>query len=343
MSTQIPAKDPVVRDTRTLQVVTALEDRGLLSPGRHDDALEVVDRVLGDQAVLAAPLRRRAAELAGYVGGAFVVAAAAIFFAVQFGTLSVTEQVLMLAGIAALLAAAGVGVAVSSGEGLRAVRAGLDPVRRRLAGVLFTGAAGSAAGAVGLLVDDYQTGTTAGVGAAFAAAATFGLLSLAGYLVAPTVVGQLGVAGSAAFGVPLLLDLVGNLTGPETALSVLAVGVLWLVATERGLWREVAAARVVGVTLAVLGAQLLVLDVGEQRWVGYLALALVASGAFATYAVRPAWPYLAAGVVALTLVVPEALLDWTDNELGPAGVMLATGLTLLGTSLFGLRLRHEAR
>ena len=60
MSTQIPAKGPIVRDTRTLQVVTALEERGLLPSDRHADAVEVVDRVLGDQAVAATPLRRRA-------------------------------------------------------------------------------------------------------------------------------------------------------------------------------------------------------------------------------------------------------------------------------------------
>ena len=72
-----------------------------------------------------------------------------------------------------------------------------------------------------------------------------------------------------------------------------------------------------------------------------LALALVAAAAFAVYVVRPAWPYLALGVVAVTLVVPEALLDWTDNDLGPAGAMLVTGMTLLAASLLGFRLRRD--
>src|SRR3954447_4250893 len=59
-----------VRDARTLPVVTALVERGLLAPERCDDAAEVVDRVLGSQQVAASPLKRRLAELAGYVGGA---------------------------------------------------------------------------------------------------------------------------------------------------------------------------------------------------------------------------------------------------------------------------------
>jgi len=46
-------------------------------------------------------------------------------------------------------------------------------------------------------------------------------------------------------------------------------------------------------------------------------------------------------VVAVTLAVPQALLDWAGDSLGPAGLLLAAGLTLLVTSLLGLRLRQE--
>jgi hypothetical protein len=56
---------------------------------------------------------------------------------------------------------------------------------------------------------------------------------------------------------------------------------------------------------------------------------------------RPAWAYLATGVIALTLAVPEALTDWAQGSLGSAGVLLATGVTLLAASVGGLRLRRE--
>lgn len=327
-----------VRDTRTPHLVSALVDEGLVDPARRDDALALVDRVLGAQTT-ATPLKRRFAEVAGYIGGAFVVSAAGLFFAAQWDDLSSNQQVGLLAGIALLLAVAGLVLSVAAGAGLPAVRAGGDPVRRRLTGALLTGAAVSAAGAVGLTVDEVLSGTdpTAGL----LAFTTLALLSLAGYLVAPTVVGQLGVAVGTATALPLAFDEVGDVTAVGIGLSILGAGVVWLLATERGLWREVASARVIGSGLVLLGAQVAAFDNDTGHWVGYLALAIVAAAAFAVYVARPAWPYLAAGVIAVTLVVPEALLDWTDNALGPAGVLLATGVALLAASLLGFRLRKE--
>jgi hypothetical protein len=136
------------------------------------------------------------------------------------------------------------------------------------------------------------------------------------------------------------LDLLGATDGPTpTGLVVLALGLLWLALAETGVWREVGSGRVLAAVLAVLGAQLPVF--GDYSWVGYVATAAVGAAAFGGYVVRPAWPYLAAGVVALTLAVPEALTDWTGGSLGPAGILLATGVTLLVAALLGLRLRHE--
>jgi hypothetical protein len=58
---------------------------------------------------------------------------------------------------------------------------------------------------------------------------------------------------------------------------------------------------------------------------------------------RPSWPYLAVGVIGVTLAVPEALLDWTEGSVGAAGVLLVSGATLLAASLLGLRLRREVQ
>jgi hypothetical protein len=51
---------------------------------------------------------------------------------------------------------------------------------------------------------------------------------------------------------------------------------------------------------------------------------------------------LGAGVLAMTLVVPEALHDWTGGSVSTAGSLLVAGLTLLAASAIGLRLRREA-
>jgi hypothetical protein len=48
------------------------------------------------------------------------------------------------------------------------------------------------------------------------------------------------------------------------------------------------------------------------------------------------------GVLGITVVVPEAVTDWTDGSLGVAGGVLVAGLALLGASLAGLRVKQEA-
>jgi len=327
-----------VRDTRTAPLVSALVDAQLIDPDRRDAAMSVVERVLGAQSTATASVKKRFAELAGYVGAAFVVSAAAIFVFAQWDELSQPQQVGLLGGIAVLLAGAGLALGAVSTGGIVGVRRGAEPVRRRLMGVLVTGAAGSAAGAVGLWVDHVFPNHETQVG--LAVFGTLALLSLLGYVVAPTVVGQLGVATGVVGFVPLLVDAFEG-DSVATGLSILGLGVLWLLATERGLWREVGSARVIGCGLALIGAQIPVFESDQTRWVAYVATALVAVAAFAVYVARPAWPYLAAGVIAVTLVVPEALIDWTDNALGPAGGLLVAGTTLLVTSLLGFRLRKE--
>lgn len=325
-----------VRDTRTAPLVAALVDARLVDPDRRDEAISVVDRVLGAQSTAAVSMKKRFAELAGYVGAAFVLSAAAIFLFSQWDDLSRPEQVGLLGGIAVLLVCAGVGLGLVTTGGIARVRRGEEPVRRRLMGVLLTGAAGSAAGAVGLWVDHVSPGH--GTEAALAAFGALTVLSLLGYAVAPTLVGQLGVATGAVTLVPLLMDEVhGDIVA--TGASILGLGVLWLLATERGLWREGASARVIGCGLVLVGAQMPIFESDQTRWVAYVATAVVAVVAFTAYVVRPAWPYLALGVIAVTLVVPEALIDWTDNALGPAGGLLVAGLTMLVASLLGFRLR----
>lgn len=324
------------RDTRSGPIVTALAERGLVPPDRQDEAVDVVDRVLGAQGAGAAPLRRRFAELAGYVGGAFVVSAAAIFFATQWPSMSEGQRVGLLAVVAVVLAAAGLAVGRMAG-GVTAMRRGAEPALRRLAGVLLVGAAGSAAAAVGLqaeqMTDSFEVPPMLGF-------ATLAVLALGGYLFAPTVLGQVAIAFGLFTFVVSTLDALGNVDEIAFGLLVLGIGAAWLVLAERGAWRETGSARVIGCVLMLVGAQIPVFG-SDAEWVGYLALLLVAAGSLAMYVGRRAWPYLATGVVGVTLAVPQALMDWTDNSLGPAGVLLAAGVTLLGASLLGLRLRKE--
>jgi hypothetical protein len=331
-----------VHDSRSTQVVTALESRGLLHPSRRDEAVEVVDRTLAGEGSEVSSLRRRFAELAGYVGGAFVVAAAVLFLADQWVNLSVAEQVGLLMGITVVLSGAGIALGVTGG-GLPALRAGTRPVRRRLGSVLFSAAAGTATAGVVVLLEDVVdlrgTGVDVDALIGLVGSLTLVILGAVGYRLAPTMLGQLVIGGGAAFAVPTGLETFSQAQAIPVGLLILALGAVWLLLAENGLWRETMAARIIGSGLVVVGAQV---PVGSSdAWVGYLATVLVAAAGFAWYVGRRAWPYLAVGVVGVTLAVPEALLDWTEGSLGAAGVLLVAGLTLLGASLLGMRLRQE--
>jgi len=329
-------------DKRVLPVVTALERHGLVDLSRHDETVAVVDQALGGQVVGATTLRSRLAELAGYVGGALVAVAGALFVADQWMNLSVVQQVGLLAVVAVLLFGAGVTVGVTGG-GVATLRAGTQPVRQRLASVLFTaGAAAATAAVVVWLIDvieqrgtEMEEGSLIGLGGAL----TLIVVAAVGYLLAPTLLGQAAVAVGAGYAVPFTLDSIGDMDPLPLGLMFLALGLGWLALAERGLWQELLAGRIIGSVFVVVGAQI---PVGsEQAWIGYLLTLLVAAAGFALYVSRRAWPYLAVGVVGVTLAVPEALLDWTEGSLGTAGVLLVAGVTLLGASLAGLRLRKE--
>lgn len=329
-------------NTSARSVVTALVSAGMLDAGRAEDAEPVVQAALHPEAASGTPMRRRMAEVAGYVGGAFVLGAAALFLSSAWADLRLGVQVGVLLGSAAILAVAGIalaGWARSGDAGGRAVlTAPAEAVRLRLTSVLLTGAAACAGFGVGLLLTDTMANEELGV---MLAALLTAVLALLGYVVAPTTVGQAAIAVAAFVAIPTgLSSLHTDDTGTiALGLIVLALGVAWLAAAETGLWQELLSARLIGCFLAVLGAQLPVFD--QSPWVGYVATAVVGAAAFWRYVGSRAWPYLATGVIAVTLAVPEALDDWVGGSLGAAGILLATGVTLLVAALVGLRLRHE--
>ena len=162
-----------------------------------------------------------------------------------------------------------------------------------------------------------------------------------GYRLAPTVLGLLVIIGGAITMTTSLVD--GFEYYDVTAGIALALlGGLWLLLTERGWFSESSVSRVLGSSVALFGAQLPVLGGGGQAWVGYLLTAGLVVALTVAYLRTIAWPYLAVAVIAVTLVVPEALADWTGGSLGAIGGVLVAGLTLLVASFAALRLRAEA-
>jgi FtsH-binding integral membrane protein len=322
--------------SRTSSIVDRLVAAGLLDPARVVEAETVVAGALDEQPTESAPLRRRMAEIAGYVGAAFVVGAAWLFLSQTWADLGLTGQVGLLFVSAVALAAGGLLLARAAGRSAEADP--LDDIRGRLASVLLAGAGACAAFGVGIWVDDALANTELVV---MLAALTGLIVVLVGYVVMPSPVGQAAAAVAAFVTVPAGLGaLPSDSTSPvPLSLSVLALGALWLLLAERKIWRERTLGRLLGCALAFVGAQMAL--PGQHSWVAYVATAAVGALAFGLYVGTRAWPYLLTGVLAVTVAVPEALYDWAEGSLGAAGILLVTGVTLLAAALAGLRLRHE--
>ncbi|WP_030483729.1 hypothetical protein [Nocardioides aequoreus] len=316
-------------------VVDALVDARLLDPAVRERARDVV------VAALRHPGERRTAqgtssliEVVAYLGTALVLAAGGLFGLTFWGDLSFGAQVTLLAVAGLALAAGGIGLVVAG--------TGHDG-RRRLAGTLLTGAAMAIAGLVGLVVDraggtpDWQD---PGLDLTTLSAALAGLVVVVvGYRLAPTALGLLGTGAAVTTVAATLVGPVpSDVEAPALALALLVTALGWLALAERGTFGEPVVARVLGVALALVAAQVPVFD-SDWSWLAYLLTAGVVVGGMLAYVTRHSWPYLAVAVVAVTVVVPEAVTDWTDGGLGAVGAVLLTGVTLLLASLLGAWLR----
>ena len=336
----IPAHAPAER------VADALIGARLLDPAARDASVPVIASALVAPGPTTTPVAHRAlpqlVEVVAYLGGALVLAAGALFLLQEWGGLGFAARVSLLAVVMIVLLLAGVLTTrvPAGGPSL------LDPVnatRRRLGGVLLTFAAVAAALLVGHVADHAMSSVhpsiywPAVVGAAAGVA-----VAAVGYRVAPGVVGVVGIMAG-------VVTVVANLAsgphigseGDTTGLMFAAAGVLWLAVTELGAFRETVVARSLGVVLTLLGAQIPALD-GTHAWLGYLLTLVVVVGGVALYLGTLAWPYLAGAVVAVTLVVPEAVSDWTGGSLGAVGGVLVAGVTLLVASFVGYRIRVGA-
>jgi hypothetical protein len=277
------------------------------------------------------------AEVAGYLGGALVAGAAALFLFGSWSALTTSGRVTSLVGTAGVLALAG--AALTRRVRPADLRSGRDPARRRLVSTLWGFAALALGGAAGVAADAAaERGLAAGVltGGAVALVA-----AAAAYVVVPGLPGHVAAWVGAVTPWTGLIDLSG-LDDGQVALGgcYIAVGVLWAGLAVRGVLREPTAGGVLAMTTALIGAQSPLVGPTEQA--AYLFTAAVAVAGFVAYLRLRAWPYLAGAVAATTLVVPEAVHDAAGDDLSTSGVLLVAGVTLLVASAAGLRVRTQA-
>lgn len=282
-------------------------------------------------------------EVVAYLGAALVLAAGALFMVQQWEDLRFLTRAGLVGFVALALAVSGAVMVRVSGGGV-ALQAPGAHTRRRLASTLLVGSAVAAAFFVGL-VWDHQLPQAREFPSIYwpvvAGAVTLLVGSAVSYLVAPTALGQAGMVTGAVMAATNLVDgLAQHLTGNYIALAFFGLGVVWLALSEAGVLRERTVARAIAAGLALLGAQVPVMGDATPE-LGYVLTGVVVVAGVALYLRRVAWPFLAAAVLGVTLVVPEMVTDWTEGSLGAVGGVLVAGLTLLVASFAGYRLRSE--
>jgi len=277
------------------------------------------------------PARGWLIEAVGYLGGALTFAGAALLVGLSWEELSRPGRVLVLAAVTVVLAAA----AIVIGGGplkVRGLAAGDSTVRRRVVSVLLALSAGTAALAAGVAVEDNGFLVGSAVGLVLAAALYAFLPGLPVLLAAGVLSLTTGIA---------LVNELGDGTNLQTGLLLVAIGAGWVALGLTGVLPQRTAGAVVGAVIALFGAQQPLFGGGDEPW-AYLLTLLVALGCFAAYTVDRSLLLLATGVIAMTLVVSEAVADWTNGALGGAAAVLTAGAVLLAGTGLALRL-HKRR
>lgn len=320
--------------------VDRLVERGVLSADQAEPVVTAVGEALravpgqetagpagGGPGGTPAGRTARWAEILSYAGGTLVLAGGSVLVATSWEDMSRAGRVGLLTSVTLAL----LGIALWAGWGSRALLAftgstppTTGPVRQRVAAVTWTLGAGTAALAAGEIQDSHDLLIATAVGLAVA---------LAGYLRVP---GALGLIAVALFSLPALHEVLGLRAEPPTLLVAMATIAL------AGVYAALAAARAIphralglgiGAAVALIGAQW---PVAEHPAWAYVLTFLVALGCLGLYTLVRTWVLIVAGVLGITIAVPEAIWDLTDGGVGGALITVITGFALLGAGGLGL-------
>ncbi|MFC0434862.1 hypothetical protein [Kutzneria buriramensis] len=254
-----------------------------------------------------APLRHRIAEVLGYVGGALLLAGAALIVGMSWDSFSHAGRVWLLIAVTVVLVGASVAL------------------RNRVTGLLLALAAVTGGLAASAAFDTHPA-LAGGIAAL--------ILAVAGYAACPAVfaIPVAGIAGGSL--VVGLVDLLGaSPTWTGVGLVVLGVVGASLVAFDVVRHRAVTAG--VATALALIGAQF-----PEHAFVVYCATLAVALVCFACYLADRMPILLIGGVIGVTIAVPEAVWDWTRGTVNAAVLVLIAGAVLLLAGGIGLRIHR---
>jgi hypothetical protein len=274
------------------------------------------------------------AEIGAYIGGAFIVGAAAVLIADNWDSLSTVVRLAVFDVPAVLLLVAAWAVArpASLSDGDDESERG---TRLRMIAVFFTVAAALLGLGPAVIADVTVSSEPVRAASAFwtsAVVAGTGYLLFHGLLLhTATGFALIWAALTTVAATPLRDDV-----GSSASLIVLAL--VWAVLTHRGVLRERELGYAVAGIAAFIGGETLI-D-ATFSLAGYSVLGLLAVAGMAGFVFLRAFALLVTGVGTLAVVVPQFVIDMTEGALGAAGALLLVGLSIVGASLLGLRLRR---
>jgi hypothetical protein len=261
------------------------------------------------------------AEIAGYLGGAFVVIAVTIVTARQWVAFSELQRGILFGALAIALFALGTYVGTSTA------------VKSRLSGLLFGLAAGSTTGTVAIFDPNRSTPTIA-----FLAGTAIAMI---GYYIVQTFVGHVILFGYIFItGIMAVSDLTPDNSDVQFLFGgyLLLLGGAWVYFTYRKYLDGVLGYFFGGGTLFI-ATQVLFLQ--TEHLISYLSMVAVAGTTAWLYLRVHAWPLVLTAVLTTTVGVGEFVAETLGGSLGAALGLFAAGAALVTSSLLALRNKRE--
>ena len=261
------------------------------------------------------------AEIAGYLGGAFVVIAVTIVTARQWEAFTELQRGILFGALAIALFALALFIGTSTA------------VKSRLAGLLFGLSAASTTGTLAIFDPNRDAPTIA-----FLAGTAIALI---GYYFVQTFVGHVVLFGYIFItGIMALSDLMPD--GAGMAIYVgsyfLVLGGAWTFFTYRNYVDRLLGYIFGGGTLFI-ATQVLFID--AEHSLAYLSMIAVAGTTAWLYLRVHAWPLVLTAVLTTTVGVGEFVAETLGGSLGSALGLFAAGAALVTSSLLALRNKRE--
>jgi hypothetical protein len=276
------------------------------------------------------------AEITGYLGGGLVLVGAMVLIETSWTQMTELTRTALVTSFAILLLLAGT-VAAGGISGLLTARQRSQNARLRVAGALLALGACATAFAVGVALP------AGGEGWQAAAASGAGLLvAVAGYALLPTGFGVIAAATLGLYALTSAVDAALVATPFNLGLAWFGFGLLVAALAAGGALRQPQLGLGLGAATTLFGAQMPLWHDGAALW-AYLLTLVFAVACLAAYRFARSPVLLVAGVLGMTLAVPEAIWDITNGTVGAAAILLVAGLVLLAASGAGFRLHRRAR